>query len=161
MSPPPGIVPGTQQVLKICWAKNKWTSSASLRWAIHPCDTCECLHPQTGVCPSRVGLQHLIQAGRRLCSLVCLSRTSRPAAQTAEPTAGACRGLTQNLPVSARQFSTPGGIELRPRSFLAPPDVGITRLDVKPKRVRASRWEESWEERAPLPLPLCIWVAAL
>lgn len=35
--------------------------------------------------------------------------------------------------------STPAGIELTPRSLLAPPDVGITGLDLKPKRVSIGR----------------------
>lgn len=49
----------------------------------------------------RVGLWHRIQAGKRLCSLVCLSRASSPA--TAEPTPRACRAVTRNFPVSTRQ----------------------------------------------------------
>lgn len=50
--------------------------------------------------------------------------------------------------------ATLAGIELTPRSLLASPDVGITGLDLKPKRVRVGRCVGSWEARSPSTPPL-------
>lgn len=89
---------------------------------------------------------------------------SRPGAQTAKHTHSwgvSCNDAEPPCLGTSVADSTPAGIVLRPRSLLAPPDVGITGLDIKPTRVRARRWELGWEARAPLPHPLYIWVAAL
>lgn len=50
----------------------------------------------------------------------------------------------------------PAGHELRLRSLLASPDVEISGLDCKPTRVRAGRWERSWNLRAPTTPPLLL-----
>lgn len=48
---------------------------------------------------------------------------------------------------TSEPFATPAETKLKLRSLFAPPDVGITYLDLRPTRVRTGRREESWKAR--------------
>lgn len=153
MSPVPGIVSSTQQVLKIWWTKNKdefcfpalgHPSVISLSASI---PRLECVPPGSDFSTSsRV-------AGGVLFGL---SISGFPPRGADSGTHGWGVSRSYEEPPCLRTsvvFSTRAGIELRPRSLLALPDVGITALDIKPTRVRARRRELNWEARAPLPHP--------
>lgn len=112
--------------------------------------------PAWGVSPW-VGLWRPIQAGSRLCSLVCLSRASRPAARTAEHTPRAYHTVTRSLPASRRRSGCyPGRNRAIPRRLLLISGRENYRLGPQTAAVRAGRWEESCEARAPVTLPLSL-----
>ena len=100
--------------------------------------------PQIGVCPLGLdfGTSSRLAAG---CDL-WFAYIGPLAQQIAEPTPRACRAVTRNLPTSTHQ--NPAETKLKLRSLFAPPDVGITYLDLRLTRVRTGRREDSWKARS-------------
>ena len=99
MSTVPGIVSGSQQVLKNCLMNKRMNTPSQSPFSRS--SVCEYVRPQTGVCSwgSDFGISSRLAGG---CAL-WFAYLGPPAKQTTEPTPWECRGVTRNLPASTRR----------------------------------------------------------